>query len=116
MFCKVNGTKTKCGCWVCEDVQRIRDDPSWATELGLEPIVVKSLLQMSIEQLHQKRAAADEREREAERRVKWTAARQRSMQRLVRLNDDELARQKKVRTERNARYHARRKQRSSPDA
>jgi len=114
IWCDVNGTKTNCGCWVCVDVQRIRDNPKWADELGLEPLVVKSLLQMSIEQLHEKRAVADEREMQSKLRDKWGAARQRSKQRLVRFSDDELIRQKKLRSERNARYHARRKQRSSP--
>jgi hypothetical protein len=114
MFCQVSGTKTKCGCWVCEDVQRIRDDPTWADELGLEPVVVASLLRMTIEQLHEKRAIADERERNAKSRAKWSAARQRSKRRLVHLDDDELTRRKTMRFERNARYHARRNQRSSP--
>jgi hypothetical protein len=70
---------------------------------------------MSIEQLHEKRTTADERERKAELHAKWTAARQRSKQRLVvQLSNDDLARQKKVRSERNARYRARNQQRSSP--
>jgi hypothetical protein len=69
---------------------------------------------MSIEQLHQKRAVADEREKKANLAAKWSAARQRSKQRLVHFSDDQLARQKKVRSERNARYHARKKQRASP--
>ena len=114
MFCQVSGTKTKCGCWVCEDVQRIRDDPKWADELGLEPVVVASLLRMTIEQLHEKRAIADERERKAKSRAKWSAARQRSKRRLVHLSDDELARRKTMRFERNARYVTRRNLRSSP--
>lgn len=114
IWCNVKGTKTNCECWVCVDVQRIRDNPRWADELGLAPMVVKSLLQMSIEQLHAKRAAADEKEMKSKLRDKWLSARQRSQQRLVRLNDDQLVRQKKLRSERNARYHARKQQRSSP--
>jgi hypothetical protein len=114
MFCQVSGTKTKCGCWVCEDVQRIRDDPKWADELGLEPIVVASLLTMTIEQLHQKREIADERERQAKSRANWSAARQRSKRRLLHLDDAERTRRKTIGVERNARYHARRNQRSVP--
>ena len=106
-FCKVNGTKTKCGCWVCEDVQRIRDDPKWADELGLNPLVVASLLTMTIEQLHEKRAVADERERIEKSRAKWSAARQRSKRRLVHLDSDEQTRRTTMRLERHARYDRR---------
>ena len=115
IFCRVGGTKTKCECWVCEDVQRIREDPSWADELGLAPLVVASLLRMTTEQLHEKRAVADERERKAKSSARWSAARERSKRRLVCLDGDELTRRKAMRLERNARYHARRNRRSSPN-